>query len=130
MKFKNGQEFSFHIKEDMIAFWNDVTLNSEMKDAAQEFSRELVEIQHNKSQPSGYSNYYTLKTKYVDSLISSQFLHNRYIKAFGGVHYYLEHCGITFAVLLFVKFIVDIVVCIIRALQVHKITGASIQEPQ
>ena len=46
----------------MIAFWNDVTLNSEMKDAAQEFSRELAEIQHNKSQPSGYSNYYTTKT--------------------------------------------------------------------
>ena len=45
----------------MIAFWNDVILNSEMKDAAQEFSRELVEIQHNKSQPSGYSNYYTTK---------------------------------------------------------------------
>ena len=105
IKFKYGQEVSFHVKEDMIAFWNDVTLNSEMKDAAQEFSRELVEIQHNKSQPSGYSNYYTTKTIYLDSLISSQFLHNRYIKAFGRVHYYLEQCGITFAVFLFVKFI-------------------------
>ena len=126
MKFKNGQEVSFHVKEDMIAFWNDVTLNSEMKDAAQEFSRELVEIQQNKSQPSGYSNYYTTKTIYLDSLISSQFLHNRYIKAFGRVHYYLEQCGITFAVFLFVKFIIDIVVCIIRALQIHKITGASV----
>ena len=110
----------------MIAFWNDVTLSSEMKDAAQEFSRELVEIQHNKSQPSGYSNYYTTKTIYLDSLISSQFLHNRYIKAFGRIHYYLEQCAITFAVFLFVKFIIDIVVCIIRALQIHKITGASV----
>ena len=126
MKFKNGQEVSFHVKEDMIAFWNDVTLNSEMKDAAQEFSRELVEIQHNKSQPSGYSNYYTTKTIYLDSLISSQFLHNRYIKTFGRMHYYLEQCGITFAVFLFVKFIIDIVVCIIRALQIHKISGASV----
>ena len=69
MKLKNAQEVSFHVKEDMIAFWNDVTLNSEMKDAAQEFSRELVEIQHNKSQPSGYSNYYTTKTIYLDCLI-------------------------------------------------------------
>ena len=57
MKFKNGQEVSFHVKEDMIAFWTDVILNSEMKDAAQEFSRELVQIQHNKSQPISYSNY-------------------------------------------------------------------------
>ena len=62
VKLKNGQKISFHVKEDMIAFWNDVTLNSEMKDAAKEFSRELAEIQRNKSQPSGYSNYYTTKT--------------------------------------------------------------------
>ena len=126
MKFENGQEVSFHVKEDMIAFWNDVTLNFEMKDAAQEFSRKVVDIQHNKSQPSGYSYYYTTKTVYLDSLISSQFLHNRYIKAFGRVHYYLEQCGITFAVSLFVKFIIGIVVCIIRALQIDKITGASV----
>ena len=97
-----------------------------MNDAAQEFSRELVEIQHNKSQPSGYSNYYTTKTKFLDSLISSQFLHNRYIKAFGRVQYYFEQCGITFAVFLSVKFIIDNVICIYRALQIHKITGASV----
>ena len=125
MKFKNRQEVSFHVKEDMIALWNDVVLKSEMKYAAQKFSRELVEIQHNKSQPSGYSNYYTAKIIYLDSLISSQFLHNRYIKAFGRLHYYLEQCGISFAVFLFVKIIIDIVVCIIRAL-LHKITGASV----
>ena len=125
MKFKNAQEVSFHVKEDMIAFWNKVTLNSEMKDAAQEFSRELVGIQHNKSQPIGYSSYYTTEKKYLDSLFSSQFVHNRYIKAFRRVHFYLEQCGITFAVFLFVKFIIDIVVCIIRALQIHKITEAS-----
>ena len=97
-----------------------------MKDAAQEFARELVKIQRNKSQPSDYSNYCTTKTIYLDSLISSEFLHNRYIKAFGRVHYYLEQCGSTFAIFLFVKFIIDIVVCIIRALQIHKITGASV----
>ena len=63
-----------------------------MKDAAQKFSRELFETQHNNSRPSGYSNYYTTKTIFLDSLILSQFLHNRYIKAFGRVHCYLEQC--------------------------------------
>ena len=110
----------------MIAFWNDATLNSKLKDAAQEFARELVEIQHNKSQPSGCSNYYTTKTIYLDSLISSQFLQNRYIKVFGRVNYYLEQCGITFDLFLFVKLILDFVVCIIRALQIHKITWVSV----
>ena len=97
-----------------------------MKDAAQEFARELAEIQHNNSQPSGYSNYYTAKTICLDPLISSQFLHNRYIKTFGQIHYYLEQCGITFAIFFIVKLIFDIAVCIIRALQLHKITGASV----
>ena len=127
MKLKKTQEVSFHVKEDMIAFWNDVTINSEMKDAAQEFSRELVEIQHNKSQPSGYSNYYTTKTIYLDSQITSQSSHNLFIKAFGRVHYYLEQFGITFAEFLFVKFIIDIVECIIRAVQKHKNKGASVK---
>ena len=98
-----------------------------MKDAAQKFARELSEIQHNNSQPSGYSNYYTTKTIYLDPLISSQFLQNQYIKAFGQIHYYLEQSGITFAKFLIVKFILDFVVCIIRALQLHKITGASVK---
>ena len=40
----------------MIAFWIDAALNVEMKDEAHEIARKLVEIQHNKSQLSGYSN--------------------------------------------------------------------------
>ena len=71
----NGQQDSFHVKEDMIAFWNDVALNSEYKNAAQQFACELVKIQHNKSQHRGYSNYYTTKTIYLNSLILSHFLH-------------------------------------------------------
>ena len=126
MKLKNGQEFCFHVKEDMIAFSNDVILNSKMKESAQEIARELVDIECKKSQPSGYSNYYTTKTIYLDSLISSHFFHYRYMKAFGRVHYYLEQCGINFAIFPFVKIILDVVVCIIRALQIHKITGASV----
>ena len=97
-----------------------------MKDAVQKFARELDKIEHNKRQASGYRNYYTTKTIYLDSLISSPLIHNRYIKAFNRVHYYLEQCGITFAIFLFVKFIIDTAVCIIRALQIHKITGASV----
>ena len=37
MNIKNGQEGFLHVMKDMIAFWNDVILNSEIKDATQEF---------------------------------------------------------------------------------------------
>ena len=96
-----------------------------MKDAAQEIARKLIEIQHNKRQLSGYSTYYTTTTKYLDSLIWRQFLHNRYVKTFGRIHYYLEQCGVTFVKILFVRFINDNVLCIIRALQTYKTNEAS-----
>ena len=45
---------------------------------------------------------------------------------FGYTQFILEQCGIYFAAFLFLKFIIQIVVTIVKALQIHKITGASV----
>ena len=46
---KNRQKISFHVKEKkLFAFWSDVSFNSEMKDAAEEFAREIEEIKQQK----------------------------------------------------------------------------------
>ena len=62
----------------------------------------------------------------LDSFTSPNFFYNRYIEKFGYSQFMLEQCGIYFAAFLFLKFIIQIVVTIIKALQVHKITGASV----
>ena len=45
---------------------------------------------------------------------------------FGPVAYVLEHCGIYFSVFLFFKLIIDVVVQVIRHLEITKVTGASL----
>ena len=45
---------------------------------------------------------------------------------FGPVAYVLEHCGIYFSVFLFFKLMKDVVVMIIRHLEISKMTGASL----
>ena len=43
---------------------------------------------------------------------------------FGPVEYVLEHCGIYFSVFLFFKDIIDVVVMVIRHLEITKKTGS------
>ena len=45
---------------------------------------------------------------------------------FGPVAYILEHCGIYFSVFLFLKLIIDLVVMIIRHMEINRMTGASL----
>ena len=97
-----------------------------MKDAIQTFSKELVVSQDNfKSEDRTYLNY-PMRAVYLDSFISPNFFDNRYIKMFGYTQFILEQCGIYFAAFLFLNFIIQIVVTIIKALQIHKITGACV----
>ena len=45
---------------------------------------------------------------------------------FGPIAYVLEHCGIYFAIFLFLKLIIDLIVMVIRNMEINKITGASL----
>ena len=54
-----------------------------------------------------------MRTVYLDSFISPNFFDNRYIEMFGYTQFILEQCGIYFAVFLFLKFIIQIVVKIV-----------------
>ena len=58
-------------------------------------------------------------------MISPGYFKDRFIDTFGSIAYVLEHCGIYFCMLLFCKLIIDVVVMVIRHLEVTKINGAS-----
>ena len=92
----------------------------------QTFSKELVASQDNfKSEDRPYLNY-PLRTVYLDSFISPKFFDNRYIERFGYAHFILEQCRIYFAAFVFLKFFIQNVVTIVKALQIHKINGACV----
>ena len=44
----------------------------------------------------------------------------------GSVAYVLEFCGIYFSCFPFIKFIVDLIVTILKHLEIHRLTGASL----
>ena len=48
------------------------------------------------------------------------------IDTFGPVAYVLEHCGIYFSVFLFFELIIDVVVMVIRHLEISRMAGASL----
>ena len=125
-KFQDSDEIYLFTDQELKKFWRGMKFNNEMKDAIQTFSKELVVSQDNfKSEDRTYLNY-PMRTVYLDSFISPNFFDNRYIEMFGYTQFILEQCGIYFAAFLFLKFIIQIVVTIVKALQIHKITGASV----
>ena len=58
-------------------------------------------------------------------MISPGYFKDRFMDTFGPVAYVLEHCGIYFSVFSFFKLIIDVVVIVIRHLEISEKTGAS-----
>ena len=96
-----------------------------MKGVLKHFTKSLLDSRESFSNISG-TNYYNSRTIYLDSLISPDFFNNQFVETFGKIQYIIERCGIFFAAFLFIKLLIDIVLCLIRAMQVNKITDASI----
>ena len=59
-------------------------------------------------------------------MISPNYFENEFVQTFGTIGYWLEKCGIWFAIFLLVKLISDIVVVVMRTLEIHRITGRSV----
>ena len=109
----------------MMSFWNSITFNSNMKGVLKHFTKSLLDSRESFSNISG-TNYYNSRTIYLDSFISPDFFNNQFVETFGKIQYIIEQFGIFFAAFLFIKLLIDIVLCLIRAMQINKITGASI----
>ena len=109
----------------MMSFWNSITFNSNMKGVLKHFTKSLIDSRESFSNISG-TNYYNSRTIYLDSLISPDFFNNQFVETFGKIQYIIERCRIFFAAFLFIKLLIDIVLCLIRAMQINKITNASI----
>ena len=63
---------------------------------------------------------------YVDNMISPSYFKNQFMDTFGSVAYVFEFCGIYFSCFVVIKFIVDLIVMILRHMEINRLTGASI----
>ena len=111
--------------KEMMAIWDSINFNSNMKGVLKHSTKSLLGSRESFSKISG-THYYNSRTIYLVSFISPDFFNNQFVETFGQIQYIIERCGIFFAAFLFIKLLIDIVLCLIRAMQINKITDAYI----
>ena len=104
-----------YTNKEMIDLWNSITFNSNRKGVLKIITKSLLGNRESFSNTSG-TNYYKSRTIYLDSFISEDIFTDRFVETFGKTQYIIERCGKFFAALLFNKLLIDIVLCLIRAL--------------
>ena len=101
-------------------------MSSASKYALQKFTRNLIVPSNAKNGPDGCTYRAPRTDFFVDNMISPNFFENEFVQTFGTVGYWLKKCGFWFAIFLFIKLIIDIVVVVMRTLETHRITENSV----
>ena len=101
-------------------------MSSASKKALQKFTRKSIVPSNAKKGPDGFTYYAPRTDFFVDNMISPNYFERKIAQTFETVGYWLEKCGISFAIFLFIKLIIDFVVVVMRTLEIHRITGKSV----
>ncbi len=109
-------------------FWDTVLHNHASTSILQKFSRQLItEATSSSGSSSSFSNYLGMPDKiYVDNLVSPNFFTHQFVETFGTIIFYLEKFGIYFAVFMFLKLVIDIILSIVRYLSIDKATKQTV----
>ena len=94
------------------------------KESFAKFSRELIVPNTAIHGPEQYSYYAPRIDFYVVNMNSRSYFKNQFVDTFGSVTYVWEFCGIYFSCFLFIQLIVDLVVMILRHMEINRLTGA------
>ena len=63
---------------------------------------------------------------YLDSILSPSFFLDHFQSTFGEIGYYVERAGILFACFMVIKFLIDVVIFILRAFEIQKLSKNTI----
>ena len=113
-------------RAQLSEFWDDILISAASKKALQKFSRELI-VPNTAIHGPEQNSFYAPRTDfYLDNMVSPSYFKNQFKDTFGSVAYVLEFCGIYFSCFLFIKLIVDLIVMILRHMEINRVTGASL----
>ena len=125
-KFRQSAKAGMYTKRQLSEFWAAILMNSASKNALQKFTRNLIVPSNAKKGPDGYTYYAPRTDFFVDNMISPNYFENEFVQTFGTVGFWLEKYGIWFAIFLFIKLIIDIIVTVMRTLEIDRITERSV----
>ena len=115
-----------YTRAQLSEFWDNLLLSAASRTALQKFSRELIVPNTAIHGPKQYSYYAPRTHFYVDNMISPSYFKSQFMDTFGSVAYVSEFCGINFSCSLFIKLIVELIVMILRHMEINRLTGASL----
>ena len=124
-KFPQSAKAGMFTKRQLSEVWDAILMSSASKNALQKFTRTLIVPSNANKGPDGYTYYASRTDFFVDNMISPIYFEHKFNQTYGTVDYWLEKCGIWFAIFLFIKLIIDIIVTVIRTKK-HRITGKSV----
>ena len=124
--FPGSQDAGMYARSELSSFWDSILFSAASQNALKKFLQKPIVFSNNKKNPDSFPFYAARTDFYVDNMISPGYFKDRFMDTFGPVAYVFEYCGIYFSVFLFFQLIIDVVVMVIRYLEITKITGASL----
>ena len=122
--FPGSQDAGMYTRSEVSNFWDSILISAASRKALKKFSQKLIVFSNNNKDPDSFPYYAPRTNFFLDNMISPG--EDRIMGTFGPVAYVFEHSGIYFSVFLFFKLIMDVVVMVIRHLELTKMTGASL----
>ena len=58
--------------------------------------------------------------------MSPEYFTDGFNETFGNITYYLEKLGVYLAIFLFIKLLIDVIIVVVKAFQVHKLRGKTV----
>ena len=124
--FPRSQDAGMYTRSELSNFWDSILIIADSRYALKKFSRKLIVFSNDNKDPDSFPHYAPRTDFFVDNMVSPGYFKDRFMDIFGPVEYVPEHSGIYFSVFFF-KFILHVVVIVIRHLEITKITGASLR---
>ena len=124
--FGGAGDAGIYTRAQLSEFWDNILISAVSKKTLQKFSPGRFVPNTAIHGPEQYSCYAPRTDFYVDNMISPSYFKNQFMDTFGSVAYVLEFCGIFFSCFLFIRLIVDLIVMILRHMEIICLTGASL----
>ena len=120
-----SQRAGIYTPNQLKSFWDNILHSEASKSVLTKISREVLEGRSiDYSQKDIYASAMGINRQiYLHSLLSPTFFTDQFKGTFGIITFYLEKIGVYFACFLCIKFLTDVIVTIIRAFEIHKISN-------
>ena len=124
--FTGSQDAGRYTGNELKAFWDSILINAASRTALRKFSQNLIVCTTTREGTDG-SHFYPPRTEFfVERMISPVYFKDHLLDTIGPVVYVLAHCWIFFSLFLFIKLIIDVVVMIVRYMEIYKITCSTL----